>query len=73
MKEKKNYLLKAVFDPLLNTKKISQEQPTVHEFVTQVRNESHEQYSSNLSPKTQLIVDEVRYSIAIVLKIHATI
>ncbi len=68
MKEKKNYLLKGVFDPVLDTKTVHEEQPTVLELVTSVRAEAHEQYPHNLSSKTQLIVDGVRHSIAIVFK-----
>lgn len=68
MKETKDYLLKAVFDPVLDTAAVREDQPTVHELVTRVRSEAREKYLHDLNEKTQLIVDDVRHSIAIVLK-----
>ncbi|MBD3157123.1 hypothetical protein GF369_04825 [Candidatus Peregrinibacteria bacterium] len=68
MKEKKPYLLQGVFDPVLNTASVRQDKPTIHELVTRVREEACEKYPLALNEKVQLIADDVRHAIAIVLK-----
>jgi len=52
--------------PIIRTVAVNEETPTVLEFVTQVREESLAK--SEVNEKCQLIVDDVRYSLALVFK-----
>ncbi|MBU1446292.1 hypothetical protein KKD70_03445 [Patescibacteria group bacterium] len=69
MNTKQNNISEKYLDgtlPLIRTSTVNAETPTVLEFVTQVRKESLAK--SEVNEKCQLIVDDVRYSIAVVFK-----
>ncbi len=67
-KEEKSYLVRAFTDPIIDTDLVGQRKPTVLEFVTAVRGEAQEKYDGNIDEKCQVVIDNTRYSIAIVLK-----
>jgi hypothetical protein len=68
MGKTKKYLLQEVADPVVNTNAVDDRNPTVLEFVTEVRSEASEKYGDKLNEKHQLISNGVRYSIAAVFK-----
>jgi len=64
--EGESYILKAFIDPMINTDLVSKEKPTVMEFLKRVRKEATKIYDGNIDEECKLVVDDTRYSIAVV-------
>lgn len=64
----KSYLVRAFVDPVIDTDLVEQRKPTIHEFATAVRKEAVEKYRGNIDEAYQVVIDDTRYAIAVVLK-----